>query len=300
MAVEDEPDRPCPFCPGREDFGPPTLESYGPSGEWMVRVVANRYPAFGGTEPMVVTHLGPVFTQAPASGIHEVFILSPDHDASWADLSDTQSVMILNALRDRMDEHSAVPGLRYSQAVVNCGREAGASRAHPHGQLLSMPFVPGETASEMAGFARFQGNCLLCAVVDAEEEANRRLVYTDERVVVICPFWSGAPYEMLVIPRRHGPHLFHAEADDLAAVARSLRLALVALRSNLGDVAYNVMFHSAPYRVSGDYHWHVHIIPKVTTRGGFELGSGVLINVVPPERASDELKALAGAATPAA
>jgi UDPglucose--hexose-1-phosphate uridylyltransferase len=57
------------------------------------------------------------------------------------------------------------------------------------------------------------------------------------------------------------------------------------------------MFHSAPYRVSGDYHWHVHVVPKVTTRGGFELGSGVLINVVPPEQAADELRAWV--ATPA-
>ena len=55
-------------------------------------------------------------------------------------------------------------GLRYSQAVVNSGREAGASIEHPHGQLLSMPFIPGEAANELAGFARFQGNCLLCAV----------------------------------------------------------------------------------------------------------------------------------------
>jgi UDPglucose--hexose-1-phosphate uridylyltransferase len=42
--------------------------------------------------------------------------------------------------------------------------------------------------------------------------------------------------------------------------------------------------------VSGDYHWHAHILPKVTTRGGFELGSGVLINILPPERAADELR----------
>jgi galactose-1-phosphate uridylyltransferase len=32
-------------------------------------------------------------------------------------------------------------------------------------------------------------------------------------------------------------------------------------------------------------------LPKVTTRGGFELGSGVLINVMAPERAADELRA---------
>jgi galactose-1-phosphate uridylyltransferase len=31
-------------------------------------------------------------------------------------------------------------------------------------------------------------------------------------------------------------------------------------------------------------------MPKISTRGGFEMGSGVLINVVAPERAADELR----------
>jgi UDPglucose--hexose-1-phosphate uridylyltransferase len=296
LPVEDDPERPCPFCPeNTAESGPSTLEIYGPDGKWLVRVVPNRYPAFEGSDPLVVSHLGPVFTQAPASGIHEVVVFTPRHDATWADLSDIEAALVMEALRDRMAEHSAIPGLRYSQAVVNRGREAGASIDHPHGQLLSMPFVPGETANEMAGFFRFHGNCLLCAVADAEEEADHRIVYADERVVVVSPFWSGAPYEMLVIPRHHNPHLYRADEDDLSAVGRSIQVALSALAARLGDVAYNLLFHSAPYRVSGDYHWHIHIVPQMTTRGGFELGSGVLINVVAPERAAAELSAEVGA-----
>ncbi|MGH9076264.1 MAG: galactose-1-phosphate uridylyltransferase [Acidimicrobiales bacterium] len=289
LPVEDDLGRPCPFCPGHED-SQPALATYGTSGAWSVQVLENRYPAFGGTEPMVVSHLGPVFTQAPASGMHEVFVLSPDHGASWADLSDANSTLVMQALGDRMSVHAQTPGLRYSQAVVNCGREAGASIEHPHGQLLSMPFVPGETANELAGFARFQGNCLLCAVTDAEEQTNHRVIYADDDVSVICPFWSGSPYEMLVIPRRHGPHLFRARPSDLSGVGRAVQRGLSALTTRLGDIAYNVMFHSAPFRVSGDYHWHVHVLPKATTRGGFELGSGVLINVVTPEQAAGELR----------
>ncbi|MGH9120919.1 MAG: galactose-1-phosphate uridylyltransferase [Acidimicrobiales bacterium] len=297
LPVEFEPRRPCPFCPGNEDIGPPILENYGPGGNWQVRIVRNRFPAFGGAEPMVVNHVGPLFTQAPASGAHEVFILTPEHDATWADLNEAHSTLIMEALRDRVVQHSETPGLRVSQPVVNFGREAGASVEHPHGQLLSMPFVPGETANEMAGFERFQGNCLLCAVIAAEEEEGHRLVYSDDEVVVVSPFWAGTPYEMLVLPRRHGAHLFRAAPAELAAVGHAVTVALNAVRGRLGDVAYNIMFHSAPFRVASGYHWHVHVLPKVTTPGGFELGTGVLINVVAPERAAMELRQVA--ATPA-
>jgi UDPglucose--hexose-1-phosphate uridylyltransferase len=294
LPVELEPIRPCPFCP-RTDDNAVVLSSYGSDGHWDVRVLPNLYPAFSGNEPMVVSHLGPVYTQAPASGTHEVIVLTPDHDKSWADLGPEHSELVMMALRDRMAQHAATPGLRYSQAVVNSGREAGASVEHPHGQILSMPFIPGETANELAGFARFQGNCLLCAVIEAELESHHRVVLADDHVLVICPFWSGTPYEMLIIPRTHEEHLHSAEAEDLAAVGRSVAVALAALRSSLGDVAYNVMFHSAPFRAGAGFHWHVHLMPKISTRGGFEMGSGVLINVVPPERAAEDL----GSAVPA-
>ncbi|MGH9056214.1 MAG: galactose-1-phosphate uridylyltransferase [Acidimicrobiales bacterium] len=295
LPVEDDPVRPCPFCPGAGDAHHQALATYGDRGHWQVRVVANRYPAFSGREPMVVSHLGPVFTQAPASGVHEVLILSADHTSSWADLSDSHAALVMTAMRDRMAAHAATPGLRYSQAVVNSGREAGASIEHPHGQLMAMPFVPGESANELAGFSRFRGNCLLCAVIDAEEEARHRIVYADDQVVMLSPFWGGTPYELLILPRSHEPHLHGADESDLAAVGHSVQLALAALRSRLGDVAYNIMFHSAPFRLSGDFHWHVHLMPKISTRGGFEMGTGILINVVPPERAADDLRSEVGA-----
>lgn len=297
LPVEDEPPRRCPFCPGGSDEETqPILELYGSDGSWDVRVVPNRYPAFSGNEPMIVSHLGPVYTQAPASGVHEVLILTPTHSLSWADLSEAHAGQVMGAIHDRMLEHSQIPGLRYSQAVVNSGREAGASVEHPHGQLLSMPFIPGEAANELAGIARFQGNCLLCATIEAETDMGHRVVFADDRVVVVCPFWSGTPYEMLIIPRNHEAHLYGADADDLDAIGASVQLGLAALRSRLGDVAYNVMFHSAPFKLKADFHWHVHVVPKISTRGGFEMGSGVLINVVAPERAAEDLRAEVAAA----
>ena len=287
--IQADTSRPCPFCPGNEEQGPPALEIPGPDGSWRVRVVPNLHPAFEGNAPFVVTNRGPVFTQATAGGVHEVFILSPDHQDSWSMLDDDQTAAVMEAISRRITEHSAVSGLRYSQAIVNSGREAGASIEHPHGQLLGMSFVPRELVEEQAGFARFAGRCLLCTTVDAEENVDHRVVYADERVLVVCPFWSGAPYEMLVIPRAHGPHLHQSTPADLAAVGRALKTALASLRQAQGDVAYNLVFHSAPYRAPEPYHWHVHVVPKLSTVAGFELGTGVMINIVNPEEAAEEL-----------
>jgi UDPglucose--hexose-1-phosphate uridylyltransferase len=288
--VEADPHRACPFCPGNEEATPPALETYGPNGRWLVRVVPNLYPAFEGNEPMRVQNLGPVFTQAAASGIHEVLVFSPDHAGSWADLDDKHAGLAMAAIRDRMEDHARRDTVRYTQAIVNAGREAGASLEHPHGQLLGLPFVPGEIVEEEAGFRRFEGSCLLCTAVEAEAAVGHRVVADGERAVVLCPYWSGAPYEMLIVPRTHGAHLESASPADVVAVGRALRDALRLLQARVGDVAHNVVFHTAPHHHEGTYHWHVHVIPRLTSLAGFEQGTGVMINIVAPELAAQHLR----------
>ena len=255
-----------------------------------MRVVPNRYPAFSGGEPMVVRNLGPVFSEATAPGLHEVLVLTPDHGASWADLHDRQVGAVMAALRDRVEAHAATPGIRYTQAIVNHGREAGASLDHPHAQLLGIPFVPQELAEEENAFRRFVGGCLLCTTLEAEVEAGHRSVVEDDLVVAVCPFWSGVPYELLIIPRAHEGHLDHAKPADVAAMGRVLADVLRRLRNVVGEVAYNVVFHGQPVRHESPYHWHAHVLPRLTTRAGFEQGTGVLINVVPPEQAAADLR----------
>ncbi|MEI7746501.1 MAG: galactose-1-phosphate uridylyltransferase [Actinomycetota bacterium] len=283
--------RPCPFCPGHEEDTPPALETYGPEGNWLVRVVPNLYPAFEGDTPFIVENRGPVFTGATAGGIHEVLIFSPDHQAAWADISERQAALIMEALRDRIEAHSQSPHLRYTQAIVNSGREAGASLSHPHGQLLGMSFVPRELAEEQARFQRFVGGCLLCTTIEAEEAAGSRIITADDHAIALAPYWSSVPFEVLILPRHHGPHLSSAPHETLAAVGRALRTTLRQLRGAVGDVAYNIVFHSAPYRLGEPFHWHAHLWPKATTRAGFEMGTGVAINIVAPEAAAAELLA---------
>ena len=158
--------------------------------------------------------------------------------------------------------------------------------------LLGMPFVPGEIVDEERAIARFEGGCILCVTAEAELADGSRVVAANKDVVVVCPFWSGTPYEMLVIPTRHEAHLYDSPDADLAAVGRAVRDALTMLADRLGDVAYNLVFHTAPHHQRDvSYHWHVHITPRLTSLAGFEQGTGVMINIVAPELAAQTLAA---------
>ncbi|MEA3218524.1 MAG: UDPglucose--hexose-phosphate uridylyltransferase [Acidimicrobiia bacterium] len=283
LPIQVDLTRPCPFCPGNEEETPPALETYGPHGRWLVRVVPNLYPAFSGRGSLDMVELGPLHRRAAATGIHEVVVFSPDHGASWADLSDVQAGLLMAAIRDRVEDHAVAHGVEYTQFIVNHGREAGASIEHPHGQLLGIPFVPGDLEDELNGFRSFGPAPLLVATVEEEERLGQRVVAADDRVVALCPYWSGQAYEILLVPREPVAHVDRASPADLVAVGRLLRDLLVRLRKVLGDVAYNIVLHSAPHRVDDPFHWHVHVLPQLITGAGFEQGTGVRINVVPPE-----------------
>jgi UDPglucose--hexose-1-phosphate uridylyltransferase len=288
----NEADRPCPFCPGNEEATPSAIETVDEVGGWRMRVIPNLYPAFRGDDAFCVHNLGPVHVMAEASGIHEVFVYTREHDGGLDRLDDSSAIELMHVLARRLNEHANQPNVRYTQAIVNHGREAGASLAHPHGQLLGLPFVPGEILEEERAFGRFAGGCILCTTIEAELAAEERIVFANDDVACIAPYWSGSPYELLVVPRTHELHLQDADPATLAGVGKALRDAVGHLRALLGDVAYNLVFHTAPHKHQGEYHWHVHLWPKLVSVAGFERGTGVLINIVPPEQAAETLRSV--------
>jgi len=287
--VESDPERSCPLCPGATRDEAPLFESVDTNGDWKMRVIPNRYPAFEGDESLAVRNLGPVHVMAEASGTHEVFVFQPEHTQRLDMFSDEVIAELMATLKSRFVAHANTPNIRYTQAIVNHGREAGASLAHPHGQLLGLPFVPGEILEEERAFERFKGGCIVCTTVEAEANTER-FVLDNEHATVICPFWSSSPYEMLIMPKSHQQHLVDSSTAELTGVGIAIRDALAHLVKTLGDIAFNLVFHTAPSHHTGMYHWHVHLFPKLTTTAGFERGTGVMINIVAPEHAATELR----------
>lgn len=68
---------------------------------------------------------------------------------------------------------------------------------------------------------------------------------------------------------------------DLAAI---LKETLLRLDVCLGDPPYNYLLLSTDS--TARFHWHIEIIPRLSIAAGFELGSGMFINTVAPERAA--------------
>lgn len=264
----------CPFCPGNEHETPPEVGRTGGGAPdapgWRTRVTPNKYPIVGGG----------------VTGAHEVVILSPDHSATFDRLAPEAAAEVLAVMRDRVAAHLGA-GLAHSTAFVNHGRAAGASIEHPHGQIVALDFVPPGIADTLARCARAGGDLVASVLDDARA---RGLLVLDGEAPVACPFASASPYELLLAHDRAGTRFDRAGDEEIADVALALGRALDRLRTVLGEVAYNVIVHTAPPGDAPGYRWHVRVTPRLAVTAGFEHVSDVYVNPVPPETAAARLR----------
>jgi UDPglucose--hexose-1-phosphate uridylyltransferase len=231
-----------------------------------------------------------LFTSRPARGGHEVIVNAPEHVVAMAELGEERFAGAIAVWRERMRAHADAA---YVQVVVNEGAGAGASLPHTHAQLYALPFVPAAVAREReragAYGERTAGGGLLGDVLVEEVRRGERLVAIDDEAALICPWASRSPYELRVVPRREEPSF--AESASGAAMVRT---ALRALAERLGGPPeLNLWVATAP-RGAEQFCWHVDIAPRLSVKAGFELGTGVDINVYPPERAAAELREVLG------
>jgi UDPglucose--hexose-1-phosphate uridylyltransferase len=231
-----------------------------------------------------------LFASRPAIGAHEVIVNAPEHVTAMAELDDELFAGAIATWRGRMRAHA---GAAYVQVVVNEGSTAGASLPHTHAQLYALPFVPLAVAREReragAYGERTAGGGLLSDVLVEEVRRRERLVAIDEEAALICPWASRSPYELRVVPRQ--AEASFAESDGGAAMIRTA-MRVLAERFG-GPPELNLWVVTAP-RGAERFHWHVDIAPRLSVKAGFELGTGVDIDVYPPERAAADLREALG------
>jgi UDPglucose--hexose-1-phosphate uridylyltransferase len=299
--VEIDPDGD-PFVEGHEDRTPPEVFALRPQGGppngpgWTVRVVPNLYPALVGegeeldprSDPLAAGTGEPdLFASRPAIGAHEVIVNTPRPVSALVDLEPEELQRAMEVWRERARAHGDSP---YVHVIVNEGREAGASIPHTHAQLYALPFVPAPIARERERFTaysdRTHGRNLLEDLVQEEVRRRERVVAVDSEAVALCPFAARVPFHFQVVPRRPVARF----EDDGPLGANLLREVLGRLRSALGGLPpLNLWVRTAP-RGAERFCWRIDVLPRLAQLAGLEVGAGVHLNVLPAERAAEQLR----------
>jgi UDPglucose--hexose-1-phosphate uridylyltransferase len=289
-----------PVAEGHESQTPPELYAVRPNGGpengpgWTVRVVPNLYaalvPSSDGQDGGPDRDANPdLFWAARATGAHELIVNSPRPVTSLGGLTPEQVGQAMEVWRDRMLAHDHAA---YVHLIVNERREAGASLPHTHAQLYALDFVPAAIARERERFAayatRTMGGNLLADLVQEEVRRRERIVAIDDQAVLMAPYGSRLPYQLLIAPRR--PRSRFQDAGPTGAAL--LHDALGRLERRLhAQPPLNLWIRTAP-RGAEHFCWRIDIVPRLTHLAGLELGAGIHLNIVAPEQAALELREL--------
>lgn len=243
----------CPFCEGNESVTPPELFRLG-IGEpnapgWKVRVVPNKFPI---------------------TDFHEVIIHSPDDEKDVDRLELSQVQLVIEAYRQRFLENQ-----KNGQVLIFCnhGESAGASLRHPHSQLVVV-----------------SNQISLDTLI---REPFKNIISENTFFVTYCPDFSQWPYEVWIAPKTTGSMFGEIKDNEISDLAAILQSVLMRLRDKYfegstpkvakeEDFTYN-------YYIYHGQDWYLRIIPRFVHRAGFELGTGLQVNIKDPTEAAKEL-----------
>lgn len=275
----------CPFCPGNEELDLEIM-CIPEQGPWQLRIVRNKFQALQREGERLRTFDG-VHRQISGVGYHEVLVESPRHNTCPALESSVEVSLMLEAFKIRGKEIGQDSRIQQIIYFKNHGERAGTSLAHPHTQLIGLPIVPYHIRARTEEARRYfddTGRCVFCHMLSDELKDGHRIVAKSRFFVAFIPYAALSPFHIWILPRRHESSFLNATAHELADLGELLNRVLRKLYVGLRDPDYNYVIRSAPLHDPGpEYlHWYVTIIPRVTRSAGFELGSGMFINVALP------------------
>ena len=296
-------DASCPFCPGNEDQTPEEVFRLPVSDQgspWEVRVVPNRFAALApGSEAPIMVEEDHLFRKMAGIGAHEVIVESPSHNTPLALKTYEQVEKVLIAYQERYNALKKNGQIKFITIFKNHGWASGTSLIHPHSQIVATPIVATYYRQEFDiahGYYADVGRCLYCDLLAEELEKEERIVAHTEQFVVFHPYASRAPYETWIIPKSHFASFGLFPDMYLTELARALKDTLFCLYQRLDNPAFNLMVDSTITEDEEDpsYHWHIRIIPRLSTIAGFEMGSGIYINTALPEETASLMRECVG------
>ncbi|MEK7184053.1 MAG: HIT domain-containing protein [Patescibacteria group bacterium] len=264
-----------------------------------VYVLPNKYPAFledpTACSPRSFGVEDDFYTARPSTGGHDLVVVK-DHSVSLPTFSEQIWTSLLEVTRKRIEYFYSVCNVVSAVPIYNHRRAAGASVKHPHAQIFAANVVPNMLTRELHHTERFyeqRGTCAFCDMVVHERKQGVRVLYDRDGFIAFTFYAARFPYEIWILPTQHQSNYERISSEQVRQLGQVMKEVVGRLNDLVRDPPLNYFIHTLPSTVqeSASYHWHVEIAPRLATYGGFEMGSGMIIDVMSPEVAASSLLA---------
>lgn len=286
-------DERCPFDIGKEEFTPNEITRITQNGTWQCRVVPNLYNALS-VDTVPKSKRDTFFEKHSGFGAHEIVIETPIHDKQIWNYNFNDFVNYFTIIQKRVCELKNDTRLSYISVFKNQGSEAGASMSHSHSQIMALPFLPKKIKDEIEhkkNYYKKHKRALLDDLVYEELSYGKNIIAQNLEFVLYCPYASGFPFEVKIVPKKKFSSLSEFNKTDISALSDILKEFFSKFYNALGEVSFNMIINNAPYEEYNEntkeyYRFNIEIKPRIYKHAGFELDSEITVNVVMPENAA--------------
>jgi len=262
--------RECPFCPGK--ISPKDIiDVIKINNKPEIYSLKNIYPAVS-------------LDNNKAYGAQEVIIETSDHLKELANLPEAHIEQVLRMYARRTQKISKNKKINYILCFKNQGSKAGASIVHAHSQVFATEILPPEVAEELKLAKEYKEknkSCPYCDIIKKETKSPRK-IFEDKFIAVFTPYASEYHYEVWLFTKRHLDNITKLNNQEFKSFAKIFKKILLKLHAL--DLSFNYFLHQAVN--DKDQHFYLKIQPRDSVWAGVELGSGLVINSVPPEDAA--------------
>lgn len=262
-----------------------------------IYVIPNNYPAFV-EDKQKCSHrtyeLEDFYRARPSTGGHDVVVIkAADADIytfpteTWHELFLMAQQRYLYWRKDCNAEHTML--------IYNHGTRSGASIAHPHAQIFASNIVPNEVFKEIRGAEEYfidNGRNVFQDLIDHEKKEKHRIIAENDEFLAFTFYAARFPFESWVIAKENGSHFEKEPTAMLHSLGDIMKRVMNMYERVLDRPHLNFFLHDLPKSIehSEFFRWHIEITPRLGTYGGYELGSGVIIDVISPEEAAEYLR----------
>jgi UDPglucose--hexose-1-phosphate uridylyltransferase len=297
----------CPLCPERADG----VFTEVPEKTFRIVSFLNRFPSLRSEPPAPAVEGSELYPVAPARGVCEVIVYTPQHETSLAQQPVDEIEELVYVWRDRYQELAKLDYIRYVYIFENKGEAIGVTLHHPHGQLYAFPYIPPRLERELESLALHRektGRCLLCDVVAQERADSRRHVMEGEHFYAGVPFYARWPYEVHVWAKEHRASLAELSGTEIRDLARVLKAVMCKYDALWGfSMPYLMILKQLPTDGRGPEadHFRIEFLPPLRTANklkylaSVETGAGSFINDTLAEEKAAELRAVEPTTLPA-
>ncbi|MGD0760411.1 MAG: hypothetical protein ABR921_16045 [Candidatus Sulfotelmatobacter sp.] len=296
----------CRFCADSKDT--PQVISAVPSAvgaRWSARAVVHPTPLYH-IEGEPGRRGDGLYDRMRSVGAHEVIVENPQHDRHLWNASDGEIEQFLRVAAERIFDLKRDPRIKYVSLFKDYGPSAGQEFSHPTSQITATLFVPRRVLYELrAGREYFvaKERCVFCDILNQEERQALRVLEARGDYVALCPYAPRVPYETWILPRTHEASFERtalARGAVLTNLAALLRRTLQRVRTITEN--FHLVLHTSPNSMhpsknlgywktlDEDYHWHIEILPVVTSKARSYTFKEVYYSPVSSESAVKQLR----------